>query len=258
MSQHFEPRHQATSPYPAYVEPVNGLRPRAFPFYIVCDVSQSMWAPRPDGKPAPFDYLAPCVREMLFELEADDPEVSEAAHVSIIAFHDRAELVLPLTRPCNANEVPALPKGGQTNYAHVFETLRPLIDADCARLERDHRRKTPVVFFVTDGNPYVGQAPQPLDVWLPPRDRLVDRSAPYPAHVVAMGFGEVMEQTLCQVATEFRGHKLAYVAVDGHEAAKLVADIVESICISITASVTGPDFAIYVPGSMRQVRCESL
>jgi uncharacterized protein YegL len=194
---------------------------------------------------------------MLFELEADDPEVSEAAHVSILAFHDRAEIVLPLTRPCDADEVPMLPKGGQTNYASVFETLRPIIEADCVRLERDHRRKPPVVFFVTDGNPYVGQAPQPVEAWLPLRDRLVDPSSPFTAHVVAMGFGEVSERTLCQVATEFEGEKLAYVATDGHEATKVVADIVQSICISISASVSGPDPVIEVPGSMRQIRCES-
>lgn len=256
MPPRFDGQYQATRPYTGSVEPINGLRPRAFPFYIVCDVSQSMWARRPDGKPAPYDYLAPCVRDMLFELEADDPEVSEAAHVAIVAFHEHAEVVLPLTRPCDADVVPPLPKGGQTNYAEVFQALRPIIEADCARLERDHRRKPPVVFFVTDGNPYVGQAPQPPEVWLPPRDRLVDPSSPYAAHVVAMGFGEVTERTLVQAATMFRGERLAYIASDGQDATKVVADIVQSICISISASVSGTDLRIDVPGSMRQIRWE--
>ncbi|WP_170322900.1 vWA domain-containing protein [Acrocarpospora macrocephala] len=236
------------------LEPVYGLRPRAFPFYIVCDVSHSMWAERSDG-PAPWDSLAPCVRKLLFELESSSPEVSEAAHVSIVAFHDQAEVILPLTRPVNAINVPILPKGGQTNYADVFEKLAPIIEADCVRLERDHRRKMPVVFFVTDGNPYVGHEDQPAEVWLPMRDRLVDPARPFPAHVVAMGFGDVKEQTLCQVATEFHGNKLAYVAKVGQNPSTVVKEIVESICISISASVTGPDFVIQVPEGMRQINC---
>ncbi|MFF5246097.1 VWA domain-containing protein [Streptosporangium sp. NPDC000095] len=239
------------SPEPTY----NYALPRAFPFYITCDVSHSMHAPREDGRQTPFDILSNCVGELLFQLEAGDPGVSEAAHVSIVAFHDRADVVLPLTRPCDASNIPALPKGGQTNYEQVFLTLRQLIQADCSRLAGQYQLKAPVVFFITDGEPFVGKGRQPAEVWLPARARLTDPAFPHRPHITAMGFGQVTEQTLCQVATSFRNNPLAYVADESIQAVKVVAAIAQAVQDSIGSSIRNSDFVIPIPAGMRRLPC---
>lgn len=254
MSYHSpEPGHSGTTPYDGYAEPGYGLRSRAFPFYIVCDVSHSMWVDRKDGHQTPFEILSTCIPELLFELETGDLVVSEAAHVSIIAFHDKVHEVLPLVRPCDAPDVPALPKGGQTDYRLVFGTLRQVIERDCAALAREYQLKTPMVFFITDGEPFVGDRRQPPEVWRPVRDQVA--GLPYRPHITAMGFGRVTERTLCQVATEFKGRKLAYVADEARPATVVVAAICQAVTDSITASVTGPDFVVRVPEGMRQISC---
>ncbi|MDP9849727.1 vWA domain-containing protein [Streptosporangium lutulentum] len=229
--------------------------PRAFPFYIVCDVSHSMHARREDGRQTPFDILANCVGELLFQLEAGDPGVSEAAHVAIVAFHDRAELILPLTRPCDAGAISALPKGGQTNYEQAFTMLRQLIETDCVRLSAQYQLKTPVVFFITDGEPYVGGRRQPPKVWLPARERLTEPRFTYHPHITAMGFGQVTEHTLCQVATNFKGAPLAFVADESIQAVKVVAAIAQAVQDSIGNSIRGSDFVVPIPAGMRQLRC---
>lgn len=240
---------------PQSPEPAHGYGlPRAFPFYIACDVSHSMHAPRPDGRQTPFDILSNCVGELLFQLEAGDPGVSEAAHVAILAFHDRAELVLPLTRPCDAGAVPALPKGGQTNYEEAFLVLRRLIEADCARLAGQYQLKTPVVFFITDGDAYVGESRQPVEAWLRARALLTDPGFAYRPHITAMGFGRVTQQTLCQVATVFNGEPLAFVADESIQAVKVVEAIAQAVQDSIGSSVRDSDFVLPIPSGMRRLR----
>jgi uncharacterized protein YegL len=238
-------------PEPSY----NYGLPRAFPFYIVCDVSHSMHVQREPGRQTPFDILSNCVGELLFQLEAGDPGVSEAAHVAVVAFHDRPELVLPLTRPCDAANVPALPRGGQTNYEQAFLMLRQLIEADCARLAGQYQLKTPVVFFITDGDPYVGESRQPDEVWLRARHLLTDPQFQHRPHITAMGFGRVTERTLCQVATTFHGSPLAYVADESIQAVKVVAGIAQAVQDSIGSSVRNSDFVLPIPAGMRQLQC---
>ncbi|WP_283137851.1 vWA domain-containing protein [Rhizohabitans arisaemae] len=241
---------------PYIPEPLPGYaRPRAFPFYIVCDVSYSMHAPRRDGRPTPHEVLSNCVGQLLFQLEAGDPGVSEAAHICIVAFSDQAQVILPLTRPCDAVRVPELPKGGQTNYAAVFDALFRIIDADCRRLRQDYELKQPVVFFITDGEPYVGESTQPPQVWLPLRDRLADTSFGHRPHIAAMGFDQVTERSLCQIATKLGGSSLAYVAKEAIQATQVLEGIARAVSDSIGISVSKSEFSLRVPVGMRHLEC---
>ncbi|WP_043619867.1 vWA domain-containing protein [Nonomuraea candida] len=227
-------------------------RPRAFPFYIVCDVSHSMHTARDDGRPTPFEVLSNCVGELLFELEAGDPGVSEAAHVAVVSFSDKVEVVLPLTRPCDAIRVPALRRGRQTDYLAVFSELVKIIERDHRRLSRQFDVRAPVVFFITDGEPYVGDSHQDVKIWGPARDRLAElRPAPY---IVALGFGTVREDTLRRVATTLRGEVLAFAGEIATGAATVLHGIAQAVSDSISASVNRNTAVLRRPGGMRQLR----
>ncbi|MFC7648575.1 hypothetical protein ACFQX6_55135 [Streptosporangium lutulentum] len=171
-----------------------------------------------------------------------------------MAFHDRAELILPLTRPCDAGAISALPKGGQTNYEQAFTMLRQLIETDCVRLSAQYQLKTPVVFFITDGEPYVGEDASPRRSGCA-RERLTEPRFTYHPHITAMGFGQVTEHTLCQVATNFKGAPLAFVADESIQAVKVVAAIAQAVQDSIGNSIRGSDFVVPIPAGMRQLRC---
>lgn len=227
-------------------------RPRAFPFYIVCDVSHSMHTAREDGRPTPFEILSNCVGELLFELEAGDPGVSEAAHVAVVSFSDKVELVLPLTRPCDAIRVPALKPGRQTDYLAVFGELVKIIEKDYRKLAKQFDVRAPVVFFITDGEPYVGENHQDVEIWGPARDQLAGlQPAPY---IVALGFGTVQEDTLRRVATTLRGEVLAFAGEIATGATTVLHGIAQAVSDSISASVNRNTAVLRGPGGMRQLK----
>ncbi|MCG5219626.1 VWA domain-containing protein [Streptosporangium sp. KLBMP 9127] len=211
-----------------------------------------MHAAREDGRPTPFEVLSDCVSELLFELEAGDPGVSEAAHVAVVSFSDKVELVLPLTRPCDAIRVPALKPGRQTNYLAVFSELVKIIEKDYRKLSKQFDVRAPVVFFITDGEPYIGENHQDVEIWAPARDRLASlHPAPY---IVALGFGTVQEDTLRRVATSLRGEVLAFAGEIATGAATVLHGIAQAVSDSISASVNRNTTVLRGPGGMRQLR----
>lgn len=226
-------------------------RPRACPFYIVCDVSQSMWQETAEHEVTPYNVLSACVDQLLFKIEAN-PTVNEAAHISVMSFADETHTVLPLAKLENTQTIAALSKGNQTNYATVFAALRQAIEADCHALDRDFKLKQPTVFFLTDGGPYVGNGPQPESVWAPVRDRLVDESFAYRPHIVTFGFRSVSESTLCRVATSLGSEKLAFIANRALQVAELVESIMAALFISIGQSLARNELVIQPPAGMRR------
>ncbi|MCX4741998.1 vWA domain-containing protein [Streptomyces antibioticus] len=242
-------------------ETQDGLE-RAFPFYVVCDVSQSMWK---EGvyKPAttaegtsgrtPYDALREAVPDLLWKLEVDTT-TSEAAHISIVTFAQDAQTFLPLTRPEEVQDLGELPKGAQTDFAKVFAHLATIIQADCAALEREYALKRPAVFFLTDGDPYVGSARQPDDRWLPERDRLAQ--LPYEPQIVAFGFGNIRPATLLRMATtttlrDGTTRPLAFTAEEGTPVSTLVEGLIGTLFVTIGASVSGNGLDVRVPEGMR-------
>jgi uncharacterized protein YegL len=211
-----------------------------------------MHTAREDGRPTPFEVLSDCVGELLFELEAGDPGVSEAAHVAVVSFSDKVELVLPLTRPCDAIKVPALKPGRQTDYVAVFSELVKIIEKDYRKLSKQFDVRAPVVFFITDGEPYIGENHQDVETWGPARDRLASlHPAPY---IVALGFGTVQEDTLRRVATTLRGEVLAFAGEIATGAATVLHSIAQAVSDSISASVNRNTAVLRGPGRMRQLR----
>lgn len=229
----------------------------AWPFYVVCDVSQSMWHKNwhPNESLSPHYIMNSSFAGML---EAIDKDISarHIAHLSVIAFHDAAEVVTPLCEVADGaptTPIYTLPKGNQTDYAKVFRKLATVIRQDTARLtERKRHVKGPAVFFITDGKPQVGGKRQADEVWLHERDKLMDPEFPHRPRIIALGLGAVDERTLRRIATDDPAGA-ACIADTGATPADLLRSIIDVIIFSVTHSSTTGSFAFETPQGMRRV-----
>jgi uncharacterized protein YegL len=232
----------------------------AWPFYIVCDVSESMHR-KLDGTQ---NELTPyeAMRESLLALvdfTIDHVEAADIAHLGVVAFADDTEIIRELRKLNDEPEVKPLPKGTYTNYEKVFTKLSDVVAADIERLEsRQLRVKRPVVFFITDGYPEVDGQPQPRESWQEPLHRLQALTASRTGGsgvriaMVALGF----EGTNCgylRLIAQSPG--IACIAEAGvastHE---LMSSLLTSILNSVTLSVAEGDLVFIPPRGMRLCR----
>ncbi|PWK65219.1 uncharacterized protein YegL [Streptomyces sp. CG 926] len=237
-------------------------RERAFPFYVVCDVSQSMWKEgvyKPSGDAGrlagrtPYDALCEAVPDLLWKLQLD-ATACDAAHISVVTFAESPRTVVPLARPDTVNHIDSLPKGSQTDYAKVLAHLARQVDQDCRELEREYALKRPTVFFLTDGDPYVGSARQPDDAWLPYRAQLVGLK--WAPQVAAFGFGNVRPATLVRLATPAMGdgrqsRPMAFRSTAQVSVSDLLEALIDTLFISISASVSEDKLDLRVPEGMQ-------
>ncbi len=114
------------------------------PFYLICDVSYSMYRE--------MSALNDGVRRLRRAIVAE-PVVDDVAQVCIITFSDEAKIVVPLG-PMSGCEIPELAEENLTNYGAAFRLLAQTIQQDHARLrEQGYRIYRPCAFFLTDGLP---------------------------------------------------------------------------------------------------------
>jgi uncharacterized protein YegL len=114
------------------------------PFYLICDVSHSMYSEIP--------ALNDGIRQLLRAIVAV-PSVEHVAQVSIITFSGEAKVVAPMS-PVSDMEVPPFAAEGVSNYGTAFQALAQAIERDVARLkEQGYKVYRPCAFFLTDGLP---------------------------------------------------------------------------------------------------------
>lgn len=117
------------------------------PFYLICDVSESMWGDMAHIN----DSLAKLKNNRMA-----DPVIDDLAMLSVIVFGGEAKTVVPLAPPSEI-ELPTLSEGGDTNFGTAFTEYHRSFEADMARLKAEGRvLYSPHVFFVTDGVPSDG------------------------------------------------------------------------------------------------------
>src|SRR5262249_35892590 len=110
----------------------------------------------------------------------------------------------------------------------------------------------PLIFFITDGAPYVGSRYQTPAAWLPYRSRLVD--PPTQARIAAIGLHGAYPPTLFTLATgKAGGDRNAFIALPGADAAALARGVITMIERSIKLSVRAGDMVIDEPLGMRRV-----
>jgi uncharacterized protein YegL len=236
------------------VIPTGVIASKVFPFYVVCDVSQSMWDTKFTKGQAvtPLETLERALPDMLVVLE-DDPTTHDIAHLGVIAFGDTPVPVLPLTPLRHEPVIPRLPRQYATNYIEVFRFLDWQLRDDQQRFAGAKMATyTPVIFFLTDGNPQVNGLAQPDSAWLPIRRGLEHPDHPFRPIVVALGVGDVARATV-QKLRSINPSGVACVAEAGVVPGDLLRSVINSIKFSITSSVGHGEFQFRTPAGMRRL-----
>lgn len=223
-----------------------------WPFYIVCDTSQSMHKGKePNAYSAMMQALV-----ALVDFSQDDVEAADIAFLSIITFSDDTQIAVPLQQLGGGFVVPDLHKGIFTNYARAFEVTATTMERDLEHLESmDATVKRPTVFFITDGRPEMNGQCQPPSEWEPSLQRLQRVAATrgagerVPVAIVAMGFQGAVGDVLRQVS---QSPGVACIA-DPHTdtADLLMTKLLKSILQSISRSVAHDDLVFTPPAGMR-------
>jgi uncharacterized protein YegL len=229
----------------------------AWPFYIVCDVSESMHRRRRghESEVTPYEAMHEGLLELVNFAE-DEVQVADIAHLGLVTFADDTNVVLPLRKMSDGFGIEPLPKGTFTDYAKLFTTLSDVIASDISELERRNIKvKRPAVFFITDGRPEVKGKPQSPESWQEPLRRLHALTAPrsrgrdLPIAVVALGFGGAECANLRLVAQK---PGIACIADAGVAAPhELMLDLLTSILNSITNSAEEGDLVFTPPRGMK-------
>ena len=114
------------------------------PFYLICDVSYSMYREIP--------ALNDGVRR-LRQAIVTEPVVDDVAQICVMTFSDTAKVIVPLG-PMSECEIPPLGAENTTEYGAAFRLLADTIEQDRVRLkEVGFRIYRPCAFFLTDGLP---------------------------------------------------------------------------------------------------------
>ena len=219
---------------------------KSFPIYAVLDVSASAMP------------LIRVYNRLLAELItylAHQPEIGEAANLSVITFSDDAELILPLTEVGKIGQIRELTSGGRTSYGSAFRLLRERIEIDVDHLKAQGRRVyRPVVIFVTDG--------LPTDAWEIHYERMTE-GLRRPT-IIAIGIGEIDVRMLLRIASSpdlaFVGRPGDHGEVIVRAAFNLLAEsfmfLLGSTSVSTESPIpnfTAPEGLIQVPEGFRRL-----
>lgn len=230
---------------------------KAWPFYIVCDCSSSMWRPDPRQRGlTAYDAMLDSLLALV-DFAGEDVTVMQIAHVGILSFSDAAQTAMPLTALSPDMPIPrSLARGTFTDLAALLRYLQHVIAEDIESLHRQGKSlKRPTVFIITDGTPETrdgrsrhGKIQDP-SVWYPELTALLDGLGQYSPAIVAMGFGGAQEDVLRMLAAP---PGVAAVA-DGHDsdAAALMRELLRAVLRSIASSASRDEFTFHVPTGMR-------
>jgi uncharacterized protein YegL len=214
-------------------------RIQVLPFYIVCDESSSMLG-------VSIDAVNEGIKELFKAINAD-PVVDAKARVSIIAFNDSAEVVLPLTQLSSVSTVPGCTASGSTSYAAAFTLLRQQIESDVASLRATNRVHRPFVFFISDGEP------NPGDNWEKAHAALVDSSFHLRPNIVSFGVAGANKSNIKAVATALTGgtgaagSKFAFEAEKDANPGVALKEIMKFITGTIVTSASQAQPVVHVP-----------
>lgn len=211
------------------------------PFYLICDVSGSMWVD------------IPALNAGINQLQQDimqDPVVDDLTMLSVITFADTARTMVPLNFPTEV-QMPTLEAGGLTNYGPAFREFHRAFGADRARLRSEGKRVfRPCVFFLTDGEPTDGDYADVFNTLLgyDPSTKQGNKAYPY---VTAFGFREATAETMATIVYPTFGEKHGryFLAQDGASVPQVLKAVAGAIATSVVGSANsvGNGVPQYVP-----------
>ncbi len=231
----------------------SGAAHRVWPFYVVCDVSQSMWdEDRWRDSVAPHAIMNTSLSLMLETLN-DNVEAAAIGRIAVVTFADSAKTHYPLSRIDDPRPLHPLPRGTWTNYLDVWEHLDKTIKQDVTALTAEgFRPKQPVVFFITDGNAVLRGEPQPISAWKPLHDSLCSPGFRERPRIVALGLGDVHLDTVRAIRS-IDPPGPACLADPGEPASTLLDAIINVIINSISMTATSGSFRFKVPQGMTRL-----
>ena len=193
------------------------------PLYIVCDKSSPM------GQSGFIAAMNQAITEVHAAL-AGDPMGFDHVRLSIIAFSDKTEVLLPLCQVTEVADMPRVTESGLTNYGTVFELLQSTIEKDVNRMKGEgFRVYRPLVFFMSNG--------EPLDDWEGAYACLTNHT--FRPQLMSFGFEYADAAILTKIAT--MGF---YVGQDDADAGRALADVMISRLQQINAFELGRNMAI--------------
>lgn len=154
-------------------------------FYIVCDESAPMG---PNGGIAAINQALPEIHATL----ACDPWVTDKSRLSIIAFSNNAEVILPLCNVCDVADLPGVTAGGLANYGNAFALLQTTIENDVNSMKsQGFRVYRPHVLFISGA--------EPIDSWELAYQSLSSHT--YHPHIATYGVDRADPVILERIAT---------------------------------------------------------
>lgn len=228
---------------------------KVYRFYLAIDTSQSMWNPEWHKGETPLQLLERLVPDVAYDLLSADVQIGTVAWSSVLTFASDTQRATELRPIAEGIVLPGLPRGLQTDYAQAFRALEKALRSDAERLRTRRYDATsfpPVVFFITDGQPYLGNKPQPDEAWIPRRDAVADRSTGTGARIVALGLGNVQARILRKIGTTFGSRVLAFKAETNGESGSLLESIIAAITASIGQSIN-ENFDFVAPDGWREL-----
>ncbi len=204
------------------------------PFYILCDESASM----------AYNGGIDAINEGLPELHAAiaaDPLVSDKSRICLISFSDDAEVLVPLSRAADIDQMPGMQERGATCYGEAFRMLKALIPQDIANLKADgYQVFRPAVFFISDGEPTDSD-------WRDSHRELTDRASnPHAPNIIAFGVDTADAKTIAEVGAT-GGRTAAFLAETGIDPGNALKEIMRSLTNSIVQSASSSTPTLVVP-----------
>ena len=162
-------------------------KPKALPFYIVIDGSQSMQGVK-------IEAVNKALKNLYLKM-TNDPHVSSMAHVSIVEFSEVPVQTIPLCDLSSVVGIPTINADGPTNYGVVFEQIKNWIEIDMKALRsKGYAVYRSTVFFLTDGEPND-------ENWESSVDELRDKNWKFRPNIFCFGIYDLASSDI-QVCTE--------------------------------------------------------
>ena len=122
-------------------------RERAWPFYVLCDESETMGV---NGGIEAMNSFLPELHAIL----ARNVIVNYMCRFGIIAFSDIAQELLPLSKLSELSSIPGLVSKGAANYGEAFAFMREVISRDIRSMKSEGLIVfRPAVFFISGSIP---------------------------------------------------------------------------------------------------------
>lgn len=208
------------------------------PFYLICDVSYSMYndmAALNDGV------------QRLRQSIVKEPTVDDVAHIAIMTFSDAAKVIMPLSQ-MSETPVPTLTVEGGTRYGEAFRELARIIPVDAAALRaKGYRVFRPCAFFLTDGEP------NDDDYWETFKstltfNRVTQVGMKQHPVFIPFGFRDAPEEVLKKLAYPPEKGRWYHIKNDDiGQVIKLILDVIMKTVVSSGQSSTGKPALVHAP-----------